>query len=75
MTAGRVDTVMDARAIAWALERMAGEVVELTAQVEDLILIGIQRRGVELAERLATLISTNTYEVPRGALRGVGRRL
>ena len=68
MTAGRVDTVMDARAIAWALERMAGEVVELTAQIEDLILVGIQRRGVELAERLATLISTNTYEVPRGAL-------
>lgn len=35
------------------LQRLAHEIVERTAQVERLALVGIQRRGVPLAERLA----------------------
>lgn len=38
-----------------ALQRMAVEITEL-AGTEDLVLIGIQRRGVELAQRIAKLI-------------------
>jgi pyrimidine operon attenuation protein / uracil phosphoribosyltransferase len=38
-----------------ALQRMAVEIVELGG-TEDLVLIGIQRRGVELAQRIAKLI-------------------
>jgi len=45
--------IMDERAVERALERMAREIVELGHPIEALGLIGIQRRGVELAERLA----------------------
>lgn len=44
------------------LERMADEIVERCVGADDLLLIGIQRRGVELSERLASLV---------GARRGV----
>src|SRR5438093_6972226 len=48
---------------------MAVEVLELAHGTDDLILIGIQRRGVELAERIAKQIETNEgVVVPRGAL-------
>jgi pyrimidine operon attenuation protein/uracil phosphoribosyltransferase len=61
-------TLLDARAMARALQRMAVEVLELAAGGE-LVLVGIQRRGVELAERLATLIEKDEGAVvPRGAL-------
>jgi len=39
-----------------ALQRMAVEVLELAHGTDGLVLIGIQRRGVELAERIAKLI-------------------
>lgn len=45
--------VMDERAVARTLARMAREIVELNAGVEGLALLGIQRRGVQLAERIA----------------------
>ncbi len=62
-------TLMDARALARALQRMAVQVVELAGGTQDLVLIGIQRRGVELAERIATLIEqAEGVAVPRGAL-------
>jgi pyrimidine operon attenuation protein/uracil phosphoribosyltransferase len=48
---------------------MAVEVLELAHGTEDLVLIGIQRRGVELAERIAKLIEKEEGNVvPRGAL-------
>jgi len=48
---------------------MAVEVLELTHGTDDLVLIGIQRRGVELAERIAKLIEKDEGIVlPRGAL-------
>jgi pyrimidine operon attenuation protein/uracil phosphoribosyltransferase len=48
--------LLDERAIGRALNRMASEIVEKCHGTEDLLLVGIQRRGVHLAERLASLI-------------------
>src|SRR5437867_13093146 len=62
--------LLDARAMSRALQRMAVEITEL-AGTDDLVLIGIQRRGVELAERIARLIETEepaAATIPRGAL-------
>src|SRR5207247_2568050 len=62
-------TILDARALSRALQRMAVEVLELARGTDDLVLIGIQRRGVELAERIAKLIEKEEgVIVPRGAL-------
>ena len=62
-------TLLDARAFARALQRMAVEVLEMAHGTTDLVLVGIQRRGVELAERLARIIEQEEgVVVPRGAL-------
>lgn len=48
---------------------MADEILELTGGTEELVLVGIQRRGVQLADRLVDLIAdSETVRVPRGAL-------
>jgi pyrimidine operon attenuation protein / uracil phosphoribosyltransferase len=63
--------LLDARAMSRALQRMAVEIVELAHGTGDLVLIGIQRRGVELAERIAKLIEQQEGApalIPRGAL-------
>ena len=61
--------VLDARAMSRALQRMAVEILELARGTDDLLLVGIQRRGVELAERIARLIEKEEgVAVPRGAL-------
>jgi pyrimidine operon attenuation protein/uracil phosphoribosyltransferase len=57
--------ILDAREISRALERMAGEIVALAEGTENVVLVGIRRRGVELAERLAATIGGR---VPLGAL-------
>ena len=62
-------TLLDARALARALQRMAVEILELAHGTDDLVLVGIQRRGVELADRLARIIEQEEgVSVPRGAL-------
>ena len=62
-------TILDARAMSRALQRMAVEILELAHGTDDLVLIGIQRRGVELAERIGKLIEKDEgVAVPRGAL-------
>src|SRR6266513_4217263 len=62
-------TLLDARAMSRALQRMAVEILEQAQGTDDLVLIGIQRRGVELAERIAKLIKEQEgVDVPRGAL-------
>ncbi|HYT64210.1 MAG TPA: bifunctional pyr operon transcriptional regulator/uracil phosphoribosyltransferase PyrR [Gemmatimonadales bacterium] len=62
-------TLLDARAMSRALQRMAVEILELAHGTDDLLLVGIQRRGVELAERIARLIEKEEgVAVPRGAL-------
>ena len=49
--------VLDARAMQRTLNRMAEEIVELNAGTDGLIVVGIQRRGVQLAERLVKTIA------------------
>jgi pyrimidine operon attenuation protein/uracil phosphoribosyltransferase len=61
--------LLDDRAIARALTRMASEIVERCNGTDGLVLVGIQRRGVELAERLARQIETAEGEkIGRGKL-------
>jgi pyrimidine operon attenuation protein/uracil phosphoribosyltransferase len=51
------------------LRRMADEVVELFDGTDDVVVVGIQRRGVQLSERVADLIEEREkVSVPRGAL-------
>ncbi len=48
--------IMDAAGIARALSRLASEIVERNRGTKDLLLVGIRRRGVPLAERIADKI-------------------
>ena len=62
-------SLLDERAFARTLHRMALDILRQTPDPLTLVLVGIQRRGVELAARLATLLAGETgVEVPRGAL-------
>lgn len=56
--------LLDDTALRQVLERMAGEIVERTMGEPHLLLVGIQRRGVELSERLAGLIDTHRGAPP-----------
>ena len=48
---------------------MAEEIVELNDGTDDLIVVGIQRRGVQLADRIVrTMYEREQVKVPRGAL-------
>lgn len=61
--------ILDDRALARTLHRMAQEILRQTPDPISLVLIGVQRRGVELAARLATEARTQSgIEVPRGAM-------
>ncbi len=63
------NTLLDSRAVARTLRRMADEIVELNDGTDNLVIVGIQRRGVQLAARLVSLIAEReNVEVPRGAL-------
>ncbi|HXE58642.1 MAG TPA: bifunctional pyr operon transcriptional regulator/uracil phosphoribosyltransferase PyrR [Gemmatimonadales bacterium] len=61
--------ILDARALGRTLTRMASEIVERCHGTEGLVLVGIQRRGVELAARLARLLAASEgVDVPCGKL-------
>jgi pyrimidine operon attenuation protein/uracil phosphoribosyltransferase len=65
----RQTIVLDARAIDRTLRRMADEIVELNDGTDDLIIVGIQRRGVQLAARIVSSIrDREKADVPSGAL-------
>lgn len=49
--------IMDAKGIQRALTRIAHEIVERNKGVDDVVLVGIKRRGGPLAYRLAELIN------------------
>jgi pyrimidine operon attenuation protein/uracil phosphoribosyltransferase len=67
--AAKHSTVLDQRAFDRALKRMADEIVELNSGTDDLVIVGIQRRGVQLAERIVRVINDREgAQVPRGAL-------
>jgi len=48
--------LMDETAVKRALTRIAHEIVEKNKGLQDLVLIGIQRRGVPMAHRIAKLL-------------------
>ena len=61
--------LLDAADVARVLRRLAHELVEREEGAKDLVLLGIQTRGVPLAQRLAQLISDiEGTDVPVGAL-------
>ncbi len=61
-------TVMDAADIHRALTRIAHEILERAKGADSLVLLGIPRRGVPLAQRLAELIGEIETKVPVGSL-------
>jgi pyrimidine operon attenuation protein/uracil phosphoribosyltransferase len=61
--------IMTADDIRRAIIRVSHEIVERQAGTGDLVLVGIQRRGVPLAERLAAAIAEHEdASIPVGAL-------
>jgi len=64
-----VPTVMETDRIGRTVARMAHEVVERNRNIDEIGLIGIRRRGVPLAKRLAHVLNEITgCRVPTGAL-------
>ncbi len=61
--------IMDESAISRAITRISHEIIEKNKGIENLVLIGIQRRGVPLAKRIAEKIkSVESCEIPVGIL-------
>lgn len=61
--------IMDAAAMRRALVRIAHEVIEANKGVQDVALVGIRRRGVPLAQRLAEQIAQiEGHQCPVGLL-------
>lgn len=56
--------IMDARSMDRALVRIAHEIVEETGGVEDVAIVGIQRRGVQLAEKIVEEIERHEGSTP-----------
>ena len=62
-------TLMDKDQIRRAIKRIAHEIVERNAGVENIIVVGIRRRGVYIAERIARYIEQiEDQTVPTGVL-------
>lgn len=61
--------IMDESAISRAITRISHEIIEKNKGIENLVLIGIQRRGVPLARRIAERIrNVENSEIPVGIL-------
>ena len=59
-----VKTLLDADALARTLSRIAHEIIEANPSLDEVALVGIQTRGVPLAQRLARLIEERAGEAP-----------
>ena len=59
--------LLDDEAIRRTLTRIAHEIIERNDDLETVALVGIQTRGVPLAQRLRQLIDERAGEVPRSA--------
>lgn len=57
-------TLMDAARVEGVLARMAEEIVQHTGGGSPLLLVGVERRGVQLAARLAALLADRTGTAP-----------
>jgi pyrimidine operon attenuation protein/uracil phosphoribosyltransferase len=55
VSAGKL--LLDAEAIDRTLSRIAHEIIERNEELEDVVLVGIHRRGVPLAQRLRRLVA------------------
>ncbi|HEY5785560.1 MAG TPA: bifunctional pyr operon transcriptional regulator/uracil phosphoribosyltransferase PyrR [Microlunatus sp.] len=67
--AGDTRVVMDADQISRACARMAHQILEANRGAEDLMLLGIPTRGVNLADRLAAAMAdVEGVSIPTGAL-------
>ncbi len=61
--------VMSATEMDRTLQRLAHEIVERTADIDRLALVGIRRRGIPLAERLARNIGSIVgHPIPLGSI-------
>jgi len=56
--------LLDADALSRTLSRIAHEIIEGNPDLDDIALVGIQTRGVPLAQRLARLIEERAGESP-----------
>jgi pyrimidine operon attenuation protein / uracil phosphoribosyltransferase len=59
-----MSVVMDADRISRTLTRIAHEILERNRGIDDLALVGIRRRGVPLARRLAAIIKDIVHRDP-----------
>ena len=57
-------TLLDADALARTLSRIAHEIIEANPSLDEIALVGIQTRGVPLAQRLARLIEERAGRAP-----------
>jgi pyrimidine operon attenuation protein/uracil phosphoribosyltransferase len=57
-------TLLDAEALGRTLSRIAHEIIEGNPELDTVALVGIQTRGVPLAQRLARLIEERAGEAP-----------
>ena len=63
------EIVLDAQAVARAIARMAAELIAQTAGSMGLGLVGIQRGGTPIAQRIAQIVrETDGRDIPVGAL-------
>jgi pyrimidine operon attenuation protein/uracil phosphoribosyltransferase len=61
--------IMNANDMGRAIRRMAHEIIEANKGTSDLVILGIQRRGVPLARLVARAIAqVENVELPQGAL-------
>lgn len=63
------NVILDGNEVRRALRRIAHEIVEANKGAEDLVLLGVQRRGVPLSRSIAEAIKKfENVEVPLGAI-------
>ena len=61
--------VLDEQSMVRAINRIAYEIIEKNHGVDNVVIVGIQRRGVPIAKRIATKInSVENSNVPVGIL-------
>src|SRR5947199_10826026 len=58
-------TLLDADGLERTLSRIAHEIIEGNPELDDVALVGIQTRGVPLAQRLARLIEERAGVAPK----------
>ena len=57
--------LLDAEALSRTLSRIAHEIIEANPELDEVALVGIQTRGVPLAQRLARLIEERAGDAPQ----------